>query len=185
MCCSSDTLHCDKCVTPFYTSFPIAIFIGFERPEYRFNEIETVFTSEDSPVLIIKENGVVSEQIFRVSITAGTADLPGIGNALFQPRFGDIGDYSIGQRSQTVLDLFEADVQSIGFQFALLNDFLPEGPEAFGLTISTISGDGGQFSVGTIGSTLVIIEDDDGKSFRCLSVYGPVHVVIGFRGCSS
>ena len=163
MCCSIDTLHCDKFVTPFYTSFPIAIFIGFERPEYRINETDTVFTQEDSPILVIKENGVVSEQIFRVSITAGTADLSGIGNALFQPRSGDIGDYSLGQPSQTLVNLFDADVQSIGFQFALLNDFLPEGPEAFGLTISTTSGDGGQFSVGTIGSTVVIIEDDDSK----------------------
>ena len=163
MCCSIDTLHCDKCVTPFYTSFPIAIFIGFERPEYRINETDTVFTQDVSPILIIKENGVVSEQIFRVSITAGTADLPGIGNALFQPRFGDIGDYSLGQPGQTLVDRFEADVQSRGFQFALLNDFLPEGPEAFGLTISTISGEGGEFSVGTIDSTVVIIEDDDGK----------------------
>ena len=145
-------------------SFLIAIFIGFERPEYRFNETETVFTLEDSPILIIKENGVVSEQIFRVSITAGAADLQGIGNALFQPITGGIvGDYSLGQDSQTLIDLFEAEVQARGFPFAILADELPEGPEAFGLTIATTSGDGGQFSVGTIGSTVVIIDDNDGK----------------------
>ena len=138
-------------------SFPIAIFIGFERREYRFDELEIVFTLEDSPILIVKENGVVSEQIFRVSITAGAADRQGIGNALFQ------GDYSLGQPRQTLIDMFEAEAQTRGFQFSILADDLPEGPEAFGLTISTTSGDGGQFSIGTIGSTVVIIDDNDGK----------------------
>ena len=138
-------------------SFPIAIFIGFERPEYRFNETETVFTQEDSPILIVKENGVVSEQIFRVSITSGAADRPNTRNALFQ------GDYSLGQDSQTLIDMFEAEAQTRGFQFSILSDDLPEGPEAFGLTISTTSGDGGQFSVGIIGSTVVIIGENDGK----------------------
>ena len=138
-------------------SFLIAIFIGFERREYRFNEIETVFTQEDSPILIVKENGVVSEQIFRVSITAGAADRQGIGNALFQ------GDYSLGQPMQTLVDMFEAEDQARGFQFSILADDLPEGTEAFGLTISTTSGGGGQFSVGTNDSTVVIIDDNDGK----------------------
>ena len=124
---------------------------------YRFDELETVFTQEDSPILIVKENGVVSEQIFRVSITAGAADRPNSGNALLQ------GDYSLGQDSQTLIDMFEAEAQARGFQFSILADDLPEGPEAFRLTISTTSGDGGQFSVGTIGSTVVIIDDNDGK----------------------
>ena len=154
----------DKVVT-FTSSFPIAIFIGFERPEYKFNEVETGFTWEDSPILTVKENGVVSEQIFRVSITAGPVDLPGIGNALFQPlyNFGVRGDYSLGQSNPTLVDLFEADVQSKRWAFTILGDTIPEGAEAFGFTIATTSGDGGQFSVGTIGSTVVIIEDDDGK----------------------
>ena len=122
-----------------------------------------MFTGEDSLILIIKENGVVSEQTFRVLITAGPADLQGVANAQFQQNPGDIGDYSLGQPSQTVVDLFEADVQSRGFQFIILADTLPEGAEAFGLTLATTTGEGGQFSVGTIGSTVVIIEDDDGK----------------------
>ena len=154
----------DKVVT-FTSSFPIAIFIGFKRPEYKFNEVETVFTQDDSPILIVKENGVMSEQIFRVSITAGPVDLPGIGNALFQPQFnfGVRGDYFLGQNSQTLVNHFWVDVQSIGMQLEILGDTIPEGAEAFGFTIATTSGDGGQFSVGTIGSTVVIIEDDDGK----------------------
>ena len=122
-----------------------------------------MFTEDDSPILIIKENGVVSEQIFRVTITAGAADLPGIGNALFQPNPGDIGDYSLGQPSQTLVYFFEAEEQSRGFRFAIRCDTLPEEAEAFRLTIATTSGEGGQFSVGTIGSTVVIIEDDDSK----------------------
>ena len=83
--------------------------------------------------------------------------MQGIGNALFQ------GDYSLGQDSQTIIDIFEAEAQARGVQFSILADDLPEGPEAFGLTISTTSGDGGQFSVGTIGSTVVIIDDNGGK----------------------
>ena len=122
-----------------------------------------MFTGEDSPILIIKENGVVSEQTFRVLITAGPADLQGVANAQFQQNPGDIGDYSLGQPSQTVVDLFEADVQSRGFQFSILADTLPEGAEAFGLSLATTTGEGGQFSVGTNGSTVVIIEDDDRK----------------------
>ena len=155
-----------------HSSFPIAIFIGFERREYRFDELETVFTQEDSPILIVKENGVVSEQIFRVSITAGAADRQGIGNALFQPRRGDLGDYSLGQLSQTLIDMFNAEAQARGFQFSILADDLPELPEAFGLTISTTSGDGGQFRVGTIRSTVVIIDDNDGKMLISLQFCG-------------
>ena len=156
------------CLCAIFLFSYIAIFIGFERREYRFNETETVFTQEDSPVLIVKENGIISEQIFRVSITSGAADLQGTGNALFQPANesitgGIVGDYSLGQDSQTLIDLFEAEVQARGFQFSILTDDLPEGPEAFGLTLSTTSGDGGQFSVGTIGSTVVIINDNDSK----------------------
>ena len=155
-CDYPEVLIC-PCKSLFF-SFPAAIFIGFERSEYRVDEAETVFTGEDSPILIIKENGVVSEQTFRVLITAGPADLQGVANAEHQL------DYSVTAGVlQTVVFEVLPEEQSFRFPFAIFGDELPEGEEAFGLTLATTTGEGGQFSVGTNGSTVVIIEDDDRK----------------------
>ena len=81
---------------------------------------------------MLKEGGVISEQTFLVSIRVADSAPSGIQSAAIDQ------DYRFGIADQTSLsEFFLPSQQRIPFQFELLADTLPEGTEAFQVSVSS------------------------------------------------
>ena len=167
-----------------------AIRIGFELPGYTYMEpmfeeiIDQFYISPtglpvNGPIYLAKENNVTSEQTFLLSIQV-TDSTPGLNirSATLD------ADYRIASPGQTARTLpFLATNDRIDFQFLLFPDTLPEGNEAFQLSVSPQ--DTQMMSDGTIATfptflnpeslaseTFVVIEDDDRK-FEIFAILFP------------
>ena len=117
----------------------IEIRIGFELPDYTYNEplfeefIDAFYVSptgrpENGPIFLVKENNVTSEQTFLVFFQAKDSAPSSAKPATVEE------DYRF--TSQSVF--FEASRQRIPFTFSLQPDFLPEGTEGFQASVSYI-----------------------------------------------
>ena len=114
-------------------------------------------------IFIAKENGVVSEQTFRIAITV-TRNTPDQNTQPADPRMGDIfNDYEIPGGSNFVLEI-EPQEQQIPFNLRLFGDDIAEGTEAFQV-FTAAQQDSPTFLGPTFFSpnTFIIIEDDDSK----------------------
>lgn len=117
----------------------IAIRVGFEVPGYTYTEpafdrvVDQFFVSatgrpENGPIYVIKEDNVTSEQTFLVSVQVTDSAPSGFQTATFGQ------DYRVPAHTHSIL--FNAFEQRIPFAFTLLADTLPEGTEAFQLSVS-------------------------------------------------
>ena len=146
----------------------------------------------NGPIYLAKENDVISEQTFLLSIQV-TDSAPSGAN--IQPATLD-ADYRIG-----VTLTFLAFQQRINFQFTLFPDTLPEGTEAFRASVSPqdtrMRPDGSTETFPTFlnpesltSETFVVIEDDDRKFIfsiatviiMCTNQY--LAIIIGFANTS-
>ena len=128
-------------------------------------------------VIILKENGVVTEQRYAVVITTSTPADPRLNPATLQLVGGGNYDYSLRQAGQTfsVPLLFEPNQQSVIFPFFLNGDTFPEGLESFQATITPTERFPTYGNPATLfTTTLINIIDDDCKSraiiFMTLSI---------------
>ena len=125
----------------------------------------------NGPIFLVKENGVISEQTFLLSIQV--TDSAPSGTSI-QPATLDV-DYRIGVAGQTSATItFLAFQQKIDFQFTLFPDVFPEGNEAFQASVSPqdteMRPDGAILMFPTFLNPenlayeiFVVIEDDDRK----------------------
>ena len=159
-----------------------AIRIGFELPGYTYMEpmfdelIDQFYFSPtgypvNGPIFLIKENNVISEQSFLLSIQV--TDSAPSGTSI-QPATLD-ADYRIGAPGQTSVNrTFLAFQQRIDFQFTLFPDTLPEGTEAFQASVS-LTGLSGPVEIVpnleiSASKICVFIEDDD-RMFITVNIY--------------
>ena len=115
----------------------LAIRIGFELPGYTYTEplLDTLVDQffmpspgNSGPIYLAKENNVISEQTFLVSVQI--TDSAPSGTAIQSATFRiDYGFSMGGQTSETLY--FPPSQQRILVVFELLADTLPEGTEAF------------------------------------------------------
>ena len=156
-----------------------AIRIGFERPSYTYTEplFEEIIDrfSLDTPVFLVKENNVSSEQTFLVAVQVTSSVPPGQN---VRPATLD-NDYHITSSGQTsVLFTFLPTEARINFFFTLFPDSFPEGDEAFRVSASPedtqLRPDGSIETYPTFlnpailtSETFVIIEDDDRTFNSC------------------
>ena len=147
---------------------------------------------ENGPVFLIKEDNVISEQTFLVSIQVET--FYGFGTVIGQ-------DIHLGQSGQeSVTERFNASQQKIPFRFTLLPDTISEGPEDFLAYLYPVDaqslpdGTEERFPTSFLGSfidVLVTILDDDRK-FQAHVILLPyvnffltlLAIVIGFTDTS-
>ena len=137
--------------------FTVAIHIGFEEPTYTVNE--TFVSPFVDLIYIIKEDSRISEQIFELGIQAGT---PALGVA--HPATLDVDYRIISQATETgfVVLVFDPDDQRVRFDFTPLPDRIPEGREAFQLSMGATQ-ESAPFLNGENPVTIVFIEDNDGR----------------------
>ena len=127
----------------------VAIRIGFELPEYTYNEpifeegVDEFLRSptgrpENGPIFLAKEGNVTSEQTILVSIqvTDSTPSGTSIQPATIEQ------DYRITARLgsmivTSVTESISSFEQRIPFRFTLFTDTLPEGNEAFQASVSS------------------------------------------------
>ena len=166
----------------FAIDITTAIRIGFELPGYTYMEtmfeeiIDGFYMSPtglpiNGPIYLVKENNVISEQSFLVSMQV--TDSAPSGTSI-QPATLEV-DYRLAVARQTsVTRPFLASVRRISFQFTLFPDDLPEGNEAFRASISPqdtrMNPDGSIETFPTFlnpnslaSEIFVVIEDDDHK----------------------
>ena len=143
--------------------FLLDLQIGFMNQSYNFTEPKGKRLITD--VVILKENNVVTEQIYGMYIAASTPADPRLNAAKPETGGGGIYDYSLGTAGQTfIVQEIVPDVQSIRFTFFLNGDQSPEGIESFQATIIPSEGFPTYRSPTTLfTSTLINIIDDDGK----------------------
>ena len=134
----------------------------------------------NGPIYLAKENDVISEQTFLLSIKV-TDSAPSGTN--IQPATLD-ADYRISMPGQTSVTLtFLATDDMINFPFTLFPDTLPEGTEAFRAGVSPqdtrVRPDGTIETFPTFlnpeslaSETFVVIEDDDCK-FKIFAILFP------------
>ena len=114
----------------------LAIRIGFELPGYTYTEplfdtrVDQFFIpspGDSGPIYVAKENNVISEQTFLISVQV--TDSAPSGTTIQSATIDQ--DYLFGgiQTSETIL--FDPFEQRILVAFELLADTLPEGTEAF------------------------------------------------------
>ena len=117
-------------------------------------------------MIILKENGVITEQTYSVVITASTPTDSRLNPATPEPVGGGIYDYSLADPGQTFTTRdIDPDVQSIRFTFFLNGDTFPEGIESFQATITPSEGFPTYGNPTTLfNTTLISIIDDDSKS---------------------
>ena len=88
---------------------------------------------ENGPIYLIKEDNVISEQIFLVRIQV--TDSAPSGTNIQIATFGQ--DYRLGRIGQTSMtEIFPPFQQRIPFLFSLFTDTLPELDEAFQASVS-------------------------------------------------
>ena len=173
-----------------------AIRIGFELPGYTYMEpmfeelIDQFYSSPtglpvNGPIYLVKENNVISEQTFLVSIQVEDS-----GTSSVQPATFGV-DYYLGTPGRkSVAKTFLASEQRIAFQFTLFSDTIPEGTEIFQARVfpekvpmwSVRSVE--RFPMETLASEIfVVIEDDDERKFAVLTVCISSFVII-FSYCN-
>ena len=112
-----------------------AIRIGFESPSYTYNEplfdrlIDEDFIPPNNltaygPVYLIKENNVMTEQLFIIVIQVSDAVPEGTNPATFNE------DFSFSSAG-TLSILFPPNLQRLNIGFDLFSDEIPDGNEAF------------------------------------------------------
>ena len=151
------------------------IAIGFQQLSYTFSE--PTEPSEDilGVVILEKENGVISEQTFRIVVTVTpTTPSQSIRPAELSMDGAD-NDYTIGRENFVNLEL-EPDQQTISFDFRLFADDIAEETEAFQATPARRE-DSPEFLVPMVLSpnTFIIIEDDDSESNSLLQILCNYH----------
>ena len=86
---------------------------------------------ENGPIYLVKERNVTSEQNFLVSFQVTDSAPSGVQSATIDQ------DYRFGRSGQTsVTEFFFSFQQRISFEFILFPDTLPEGTEAFQVSVS-------------------------------------------------
>ena len=118
-------------------------------------------------VFIAKENGVVSEQTFRIAVTV-TRNTPDQNTQPADPRMGNIGDYEIPSESNVLR--MEPQYQAIPFNFRLFGDDIAEGTEAFQISTAAQLNSSSFLGPTVLSSTTFIIIEDDDSKFNLLSV---------------
>ncbi len=136
--------------------------VGFEFPEYVFTEQNGTFPDT---IRLVKEDGVVSEQIFDIQITVESSLNFGRPDATFQRTPSDKGDYKL--MTKQFRFEFSPEEQFIPLALTLFDDGLLEQSEAFVLDLKEIVDQGPQFNAGLYLSALVIIQDNDCK---CMTI---------------
>lgn len=127
-------------------------------------------STNSGPVFLVKENDVVSEQTFVVTVQVSSSVPPS--QPSIQPAtLGE--DYSVGSQDITVVtSTFLASQQRLAFSFTLFPDETVEETEAFLATsaVGDQSTIGSQFFVPrylapitTTRNAYILIEDDDGE----------------------
>ena len=115
----------------------LAIRIGFELPGYTYMEplfdtrIDQFFIpnpGDSGPIYLAKENNVISEQTFLISVQV--TDSAPSGTAIQSAMFRVDYEFSSGGRTSEIL-FFHPTQQRILVAFELLTDTLPERTEAF------------------------------------------------------
>ena len=181
-----------------------AMRIGFELPGYTYTEpqfdevINEVYVSltgrpESGPIFLVKENNVISEQTFLISLQVTDSPPLGIQSATL-----DL-DYRFG--TLDVTQFFFPSQQKIPFPFELRADTFPEGTEAFQASVSPEdSRDGGsglveQFPTSlnplTLSSEVFITILDNDRKFQIHCIFFMVcypftysAIIIGFTNTS-
>ena len=142
--------------------------IGFSQATYTVNEpdFETLITE----VVLIREGGRLSEQIFSIAVTVSDPRTIGLQSATLQQSYNeDQSDYRIATSTQYFVSIrFSPREQNVTFFIFLYGDDFPEGTEVFRATSYSISSQslphfwppsmGGAFA-----STEIHIIDDDCK----------------------
>ena len=120
-------------------------------------------------MFIAKENGVISEQIFRIVITTtGNTPNQNIRAADHSTDTCD-NDYMITTRVNQggvifILDELEPQQQKIPFNFRLYGDDIAEGTEAFRAFVSPVENSPGYLDPMVLSvDTFIVIEDDDSR----------------------
>ena len=140
--------------------------IGFAHETYSFEEppSETVIQT----VKLVKGNDQISDQTFRVGISA--SDAAGVTPATLDDGNTTVWDYRISDAGQVFIEMdFPAAELSVTVPFFLNGDEIPEGWEGFLLTTSVVSEEFPYFSFPQPGSnaaflsTKIEIVDDDCK----------------------
>ena len=148
------TKLCDCFSLPNSIPF-IAIRIGFERPNYTFTE---PLFEEEKFVYLAKENNVTSEQHFRVVVQVTDAVPPGQN---IQPATME-SDCIISNFGTRVF-LFNPAQSRLSIPFTALPDNVPEGTEAFKLSVYPAIGEQLLSPINLTSETFIIIEDSDSK----------------------
>ena len=156
-----------------FTKIPstLVIRLGFQQSEYTFTEPMTQTLIED--VTLIRENSVVSEQTFGISISSFGA---GVNPATPQEN-PQQNDYAFEAANINILSLlFQPNVTNITVPFTLFPDELFEGTEGFGLAIASQGVEFPAFQLSTsnraFANTQVRILDNDSKFLKaCLDCY--------------
>ena len=119
----------------------LAIRIGFELPRYTYTEplfdtrIDQFFIQnpgDSGPIYLAKENNVISEQTFLISVQV--TDSAPSGTAIQSATIDQ--DYRFGRVQTSEAILFDPFEQRILVLFELLADTFPEGNEAFQASVS-------------------------------------------------
>ena len=131
-----------------------AIRIGFEKELNRFTE---PMSEEDAYIYVAKENNIVSEQTFIITIQR--TDMVPAGSGFALARDGE--DYR-GILQEFPLS-FAPHNQRINLTFQLLPDGDPEPTEAFQISISSQGLPAFDSADVLFTRTFVVIDDDDGK----------------------
>ena len=121
----------------------LAIRLGFELPGYTYTEpqyeefIDEFFQSptsrpENGPIYLVKENNVLSEQTFYISMQVTDSAPSGV--SIQSATLRQDYNFRFGTSSQT--ELFLPLQWRIAVRFELLADTLPEGTEVFQASFS-------------------------------------------------
>ena len=153
-----------------HTTQHIAIRIGFEQPQYVFNEPEFFEENIFNHVFLVKENNTQTEQTFIVVLTAtGHTPLnsnirPASVSSKEDDGYLQENDYLLGRPDQRSMVInFPAQSQRIPFNFRLFSDKEVEGTEAFQVSVLPHESNSPLFlePLTLSSSTFIIINDQD------------------------
>lgn len=153
-----------------------ALRIGFEFALYEFTEPTSLTAFTDS-VFLVKEENMVSERTFNVTITV--REPPGAPPATLQSTDPTADfDYSIGGAGvSTTSILFPPEASRLAFSFELNGDDLTEGSEAFlAVSSSTPGFPLFQIPLFIFSDTVIRIMDDDSEC-TCVAAVSWEHAV--------
>ena len=135
----------------YYYNTDTAITIGFELSRYTYTEppfdeyideynyVSPAGRPESRPIFIVKHDNVTTEQAFRLEIQCMDSVPSGSMYAGVHPATAN-QDYHFCPRGTTSIHyIFFASMQRIPVPFEFVSDTLPEGTEAFQITLSVAS----------------------------------------------